>query len=160
VGAVSGLLLPLAIFVVEQLFDLDDVTAATGTYLLSAFWGLVAVGVFSDGRWGTGWNGAAGIPEQGVSGLIVPRGIQPDGGQLAAQVWGAIALFVLGFLLPWGLFKVVALIPKPRIRRRSQALPAENEAAGQAAGSLSTPSSKTRAASPGLDRPLNAKDSG
>jgi Amt family ammonium transporter len=160
IGAVAGLLLPLAIFVVERLFDLDDVTAATGTYLLPAFWGLLAVGIFADGRWGKVWNGAAGIPEQGVSGLIVARGIQPDGGQLAAQVWGAIALFVLGFLLPWGLFKVIALIPRPRIRRRSQALPTENGAAAYAATNPDTPPSRTRRAPQGLDRPVNADDSG
>jgi Amt family ammonium transporter len=160
IGAVAGLLVPLAIFVVERLLDLDDVTAAIATYLLPAFWGLLAIGVFADGRWGKDWNGAAGIPEQGVSGLIVARGMQPDGGQLAAQIWGAIALFVLGFVLPWGLFKLVAWIPRPRIPRRSRALQTENGAAGYAATNPDTASGRSHSAPRGLDKPVNADDSG
>ncbi len=108
VGAVAGLLLPLAVYSVNRFLRRDDVTVAIAVYGLSGFWGLLAVGLFADGRWGQGWNGFAGLPEQGVSGLLAAPGLQADAGQLGAQVWGGAALFALGFLLPWGIFKLLA----------------------------------------------------
>jgi Amt family ammonium transporter len=113
-GAVAGLLLPLAIYAVDHLFSLDDATAAIATYGLSGFWGLLAVALFANGEWGHGWNGVSGLSGQGVSGLLVASGLQADNGQLGAQVWGGIALFLLGFLLPWGAFKLVVRLFKLR----------------------------------------------
>jgi Amt family ammonium transporter len=107
VGAVAGLLLPLAVYSVNRWLRLDDVTVAIATYGLSGFWGLLAVGLFADGRWGQGWNGVPGLPEQGVSGLLVASGLQADAGQLGAQFWGGVALFPWGFLLPWGIFRLL-----------------------------------------------------
>jgi Amt family ammonium transporter len=108
IGAVAGSLLPLAIYTVQHLFRLEDVTAAIASYFVPGLWGLLAVGIFADGRWGQGWNGTHRLAGQGVSGLIVASSYQVDGGQFAAQIWGAIALFALGFLLPWGVFKLAA----------------------------------------------------
>jgi Amt family ammonium transporter len=108
VGAVAGLLLPLAVYSANRWLRLDDVSVAIATYGLSGLWGLLAVGLLADGRWGQGWNGVAGLPEQGVSGLLVASGLQADAGQLGAQFWGGLALFAWGFLLPWGLFKLLA----------------------------------------------------
>jgi Amt family ammonium transporter len=108
VGAGAGLLLPLVVYSLNRLWRLDDLTGAIAAYGLSGFWGLLAVGLLADGRWGQGWNGIAGLPEQGVSGLLVAPGLQADAGQLGAQVWGGVALFVWGFVLPWGIFKLLA----------------------------------------------------
>lgn len=152
IGAVAGLMLPLAIYAIEHGLHLDDVTAAIASYLLPGLWGLLAVGIFADGRWGQGWNDAGGLQGQGVSGLMVAQGFQADGGQLAAQVWGAIALFVLGFLLPWGLFKLVAwplslrMPAKTHASRQEYAVdnPGEIDPTGE---SRSTPGSPDRVGS-------------
>jgi len=135
VGAVAGLLLPLAIYSARRALRLDDAAVTLAAYGLSGFWGLLAVALFADGRWGQGWNDVAGLAGQGVSGLLLAP--QADGGQLGAQVWGGVALFALGFLLPWGVFKLLAglLGLGARLKRRL----------------ASSPSSESQGAPGGLD---------
>jgi Amt family ammonium transporter len=154
-GAVAGLLLPLAIYTVDQLLRLDDATAALASYALPGFWGLLAVGLFADGLWGQGWNGVVMPSGQGVSGLLVASGFTRDSGQLAAQVWGAIALFVLGFLLPWGLFKLVSLLYGLRQPREKQALQSDYAGANPL-----NPSGESQSKSGSLDRVVHADDGG
>lgn len=120
IGALAGLVLPLTLYLFDRLWRLDDVTGAVATYGISGLWGLIAVGLLADGRWGEGWNGFAGLPGQGVSAYLVAPGFQVDGGQLSAQLAGAGALLLAGFLLPWGLLKLV-LIASRQLPRRSQA---------------------------------------
>jgi Amt family ammonium transporter len=119
-GAVAGLLLPLAVYAVDHLLRFDDVTAAIASYGLPGLWGLLAVALFADGRWGQSWNGVDGHPGTGVSGLLVTSGLPPDGGQLAAQVWGGLALFALGFILPWGVYRLVAALSRLRILSKAR----------------------------------------
>jgi Amt family ammonium transporter len=152
-GAVAGLLLPLAIYAVDHLLRFDDATAALAGYALPGLWGLLAVAFFADGRWGQGWNGAGGPPGQGVSGLLVAPGLQADSGQLAAQVWGGLALFALGFLLPWGIFKLLSGLLNLRFPA-AEATPHGD----YAAASTSNPSSEIQSAPRGLDRVLNVDD--
>jgi Amt family ammonium transporter len=120
IGAVAGLLLPLAVFVVERVVRLQDNTAAISSYLLPGFWGLIAVSLFASGRWGKGWNGFTSASGQGVSGMIVAPGFLSDAGQLAAQFWGGVALFALGFLVPWGGLGILVRISQKRQSRREQ----------------------------------------
>jgi Amt family ammonium transporter len=151
VGAVAGLLLPLAIYAVDRLWRLDDATAAIASYGLPGFWGLLAVALFADGRWGQGWNGVAGLSGQGVSGLLVASGLQADSGQLGAQVWGGIALFLLGFLLPWGVLKLVAALLGLRRKAPQRA---------SASATALNPSGESQGAPSGLDRVVNVDDGG
>lgn len=116
VGAIAGLCLPLATYLVQHLLRLGDATTATTTYGLAGFWGLLAVAFFADGRWGQGWNGTSGLAGQGISGLLVASGLQADGGQLGAQVWGSMALLVLGLLVPWGAFGLLSGLLRLRAR--------------------------------------------
>jgi Amt family ammonium transporter len=117
-GAVAGLLLPFAHYTVERLLRLEDNTAAVASYLLPGLWGLVAVALFADGRWGQNWNNTIGVAGQGVSGLWVAAGLQTDAGQMGAQVWGGIALLIWGFVLPWSLFKFLNLLTHLRLPRK------------------------------------------
>jgi Amt family ammonium transporter len=154
-GAVAGLLLPLAIYAIDHLLRFDDATAALASYILPGFWGLLAVGFFADGRWGHGWNGVVEPSVQGVSGLLVASGFTTDNGQLAAQVWGGIALFTLGFLLPWGLFKLVALLYGLRRPRETEVLRSDYAPANPL-----NPSSESQSAPGSLDRVVNVDDAG
>jgi Amt family ammonium transporter len=160
IGAVGGLLVPLTTLVAVRLLDLDDVTAAIATYLVPGFWGMLSVGLFADGRSGSDWNGVEALPGQGVSGLIVAPGIRPDGGQLAAQLWGAIVLFVLGFLLPWGAFKLIAWLPSYRRSRRLGAIKVGHTQANHASTDRQVPSATRTSAPSPLDRAVNVDDGG
>jgi Amt family ammonium transporter len=154
-GAVAGLLLPLAVYAVDQLLRFDDVTAAIAGYGLPGLWGLLAVAVFADGRWGQSWNGVGGHPGAGVSGLLVAPGLRPDSGQLAAQVWGGIALFALGFILPWGVFRFVAALARLRLPGKKRIIQSN-----YASAELSNPSGESHSTPGGLDRVVNADDGG
>ena len=111
IGAVAGLLLLLGLYVWEQMLRMDDPSGAMATFALPGLWGVLAVTVFADGRWGAGWNGVGaqeylGIAAQGVSGLLLAHGYQVAGpGQFYAQCTGIGALLVVALLLPWLLFK-------------------------------------------------------
>jgi Amt family ammonium transporter len=134
VGAVSGLLTPLAIFVVGRLLRWEDPAAVLTMHGLGGALGLLAVGLFADGTAGRGWNGVGaasylGVAGQGVTGLLAAAGYQPDWpGQMQAQGVGLAALALFGFFAAWLCVAPPALLvhllrPRP-IARRSIA-PAE-----------------------------------
>ncbi|HID86482.1 MAG TPA: ammonium transporter, partial [Anaerolineae bacterium] len=50
IGAVAGLLVPLSTFVVERVLRLADATGAVSVHGVSGLWGLLALGLFADGR--------------------------------------------------------------------------------------------------------------
>lgn len=115
VGAVAGLLLPLGVYFVERVLRLPDATATVALGITSGLWGTLAVALFSDGRWGQGWNGI-GLLEyrtvlgQGVTGYLAATdlGLSADGpGQMLAQLAGIGAIGALGFLVSWFVFAVL-----------------------------------------------------
>jgi Amt family ammonium transporter len=118
IGAVAGLLLPLGIYLVEYLLRLDDPAAAIATHGLSGLWGLLALAIFADGRYGAGWNGIGaeeylGIAGQGVSGGFVAAGFQLDlPNQLFAQLAGIATIAILAFALAWLFFKTLDVLIK------------------------------------------------
>jgi len=118
VGAFAGLLLPLSIYFVERVLWLDDPAAALSVHGLGGLLGLLAVGIFADGRYGAGWNGVGvgeylGVAGQGVSGYFVAQGFIPDWPiQLRAQLLGLAAIFVFAFVLAWPIFKLMDLLAR------------------------------------------------
>ena len=115
IGAVAGLLLPLGVYFVEKVLRLPDATATVPLGITSGLWGTLAVALFSDGRWGRGWNGI-GLHEyrtvlgQGVTGFFPPAdvGFSADGpGQMLAQAAGIAAIAAAGFLVSWVVFAVL-----------------------------------------------------
>ena len=106
-GGAIGLITVLVIFVVDHLLRWDDSTAALTVHGLAGGLGLLAVGLFADGRAGAGWNRVGvdaylGVPGQGVTGLLAAPGFQPDWpGQMQAQLIGLAALALLGFFAAW-----------------------------------------------------------
>jgi Amt family ammonium transporter len=107
VGVVAGLLVPLGVYLVDRLLRLADATAAVAVAALPGLWGLLAVALFADGRWGQGWNGVGAevyrtVIGQGVSGFLVAPGFLGDGpGQMVAQVVAVVAIGLLGFAGGW-----------------------------------------------------------
>ena len=69
------------------LFDrvqIDDPVGAVAVHGANGFWGLIALGLFADGRYGDQFNGVAG----GVKGLFYG-----EAGQLWAQLASVVVLF-------------------------------------------------------------------
>ena len=105
IGLLVGATVPFVTFLVDGLLRLDDATGAVVISAVPAMLGLFFVGIFADGATGLGWqmtglDGYLGVTGQGVSGLLVTQGYQPDfPGQLQAQFIGILALSLWGFLL-------------------------------------------------------------
>jgi Amt family ammonium transporter len=98
IGTVAGLLVVTVVLVVERVFKVDDPVGAVAVHGANGLWGVLAVGLFADGKYGDGLNGVAG----GVKGLFYG-----DAGQLAAQVTDAVVLVVFCSVMTVAFFKIM-----------------------------------------------------
>jgi Amt family ammonium transporter len=85
IGIVAGVLVVLAVLAVERIAKVDDPVGAVAVHGANGLWGVLAVGLFADGKYGDGLNGVAG----GVTGLFYG-----DAGQFMAQLTDAITIVV------------------------------------------------------------------
>jgi hypothetical protein len=101
---------------VDHLLRWDDPAAVLTVHGLGGALGLIALGIFADGKAGAGWNGVGaesylGVAGQGVTGLLAAAGYQPDWpGQMEAQIVGLAALALFGFFVSWLLLAPPAIL--------------------------------------------------
>lgn len=132
VGAGAGLLLVGVAYLIDHRLRLDDPGGLLAMTLLPALWGLLAVGLFADGRAGAGFNRIGesvylGVAGQGVTGLRPAAGFVPDPGQLQAQAIAAGVIFLLGFLAATVLAAPLALTMRAWSGRPAAAAPPADE---------------------------------
>ncbi|MBI4891235.1 MAG: ammonium transporter [Acidobacteria bacterium] len=95
IGLIGGVLVCLSVEFVERVMKIDDPVGAISVHGANGIWGVIATGLFADGKsnYGGSWNGVSGS----VTGLFYG-----DAGQLVAQLIGVSALlgvvFTAGFL--------------------------------------------------------------
>jgi Amt family ammonium transporter len=77
----------LSVEFVDKVLKVDDPVGAISVHGTNGLWGVLSVGLFSDGRYGGGWGGVTG----NVTGLFYG-----DASQLVAQLMGIATL--LGFV--------------------------------------------------------------
>jgi ammonium transporter, Amt family len=96
IGLVAGVLCALSVEFIERKMKLDDVVGAISVHGTNGLWGVIAVGLFADGKsnYGGAWNGVTGS----VTGLFYG-----DASQLVAQLIGVATLvgfvFTFSFVL-------------------------------------------------------------
>ena len=105
--AVAGVLLCASVFFVERTLKVDDPVGAISVHGVNGAFGMLCVGLFSDGTYGDALNGVAG----GVTGLFYG-----DGSQLVAQVIASCTNFVFVFIVMYAFFKVLDLIVPLRVK--------------------------------------------
>ncbi|MHB1484988.1 MAG: ammonium transporter [Saccharofermentanales bacterium] len=98
IGTIAGFLVCIAVPFVERKLKLDDPVGAISVHCINGIWGVIAVGLFSDGSYGDGINGVAG----GVKGLFFG-----DASQLLAQLIAVAVLFIWGFGVSLAFFKIL-----------------------------------------------------
>jgi Amt family ammonium transporter len=96
IGFIAGVLVCLSVEFLERVMKIDDPVGAISVHGANGLWGVIAVGLFADGKsnYGGSWNGVNGS----VTGLFYG-----DPGQLVAQLVGVSTLlgfvFVVSFVL-------------------------------------------------------------
>ncbi len=97
IGAVSGVIVIIAVFYIDQKLKIDDPVGAVAVHGVNGLWGIIALGLFADGTYGDGWNGVSGT----VRGLFYG-----DGSQLVAQIIGSVTCIAFVFPVMYGFFKL------------------------------------------------------
>ncbi len=111
IGWMAGIFVCLAVEFFDRVPKIDDPVGAMSVHGVNGIWGVIAVGLFADGRsnYGGSWNGVAG----GVRGLFYG-----DASQLTAQLLGVATLlgvvFTLSFLWNWLVDVVVGQRCQPK----------------------------------------------
>src|SRR5256885_1339486 len=94
IGAVSGVLVCWAAVFIETVWQIDDPVGAIAVHGFNGAWGVLSLGLFSDGTYGEGFNGVEGTVRglfYGGGGLVV------DGVNAASHVLGVVFSATGGF---------------------------------------------------------------
>jgi len=106
IGVIAGLITPSSVMALERRFRIDDPVGAISVHGACGIWGALAVGLFADGTYGSGWNGVEGP----VRGLFFG-----DASQLAAQCIGLLANALFVFPAAYGFFWLVERVLGNRV---------------------------------------------
>ncbi|MEI7767412.1 MAG: ammonium transporter [Phycisphaerae bacterium] len=131
IGLIAGVLVVYSVFFWDSM-GVDDPVGAVSVHGVNGLFGVLAVGLFSTGDYGFGWNSViAGEGQPGFFNNVV--GILPIGsvsgatyfsamgkGQLAAQAIGGVSCILLGAVLSFVWFKLANLIIPMRVSRETE----------------------------------------
>jgi Amt family ammonium transporter len=120
IGAVAGTLVVHSVFFLEKR-KIDDPVGAISIHGLSGLWGLLALGLFANGRHGAGWNGvvrSALVERYGSDGV---RGLFfGDPSQLMAQLTAAAVLVVFATAIAYVAFGLSQRAAPLRVSREDE----------------------------------------
>jgi Amt family ammonium transporter len=120
IGSIAGVLVVFSVIFWERR-GVDDPVGAVSVHGVNGLWGVIAVGIFANGKYGAGWNGVV-RPEfvkkfgsDGVRGILFG-----DASQLGMQFLDAAVVAVFGFVMAYVWFKVSNLITPMRVSRETE----------------------------------------
>jgi Amt family ammonium transporter len=113
IGLVGGVLVCLSVEFVERVMKIDDPVGAVSVHGANGIWGVIALGLFADGKsnYGGSWNGVNGS----VTGLFYG-----DAGQLVAQLIGVSALLGVVFVVYFIVNVVVDIVVGQRVGAKAE----------------------------------------
>ncbi len=112
IGIIAGVLVIESIYFVEHRLKIDDPVGAISVHGVCGVFGVLSVGIFSNGTYGAGWNLTTDV-EGGVTGIFYGgSGFE----QLIAQAIGALTIIVFFGGLSYGFFKLQNKLTKGGIR--------------------------------------------
>jgi Amt family ammonium transporter len=116
IGGLAGVFVVISVFFFDRI-KVDDCVGAISVHGVNGLWGVLSVGIFANGKYGSGWNGIAPREEfvkaygsDGVRGIIFG-----DSGQLMAQALNCFVVAVFGFVMAYAWFKISNLITPIRV---------------------------------------------
>jgi Amt family ammonium transporter len=120
IGSIAGVLVIYACAFWEKR-GIDDPVGAISVHGVCGTFGVLAVGIFSDGQYGAGWNGTT-TTDKGVTGILYGG----DGfEQLVVQAIAVVVLWTVIFGVAYAFFKIQNAVTEGGIRA-----PEEEELAG------------------------------
>jgi Amt family ammonium transporter len=117
IGAIAGVLVVFSVFFWEKR-GIDDPVGAISVHGVNGIWGVIALGLFANGKYGAGWNGVVRqefvdkFGSDGVRGLFFG-----DASQLGAQLLTVATVVVFGFVANYVWFKFSNLITPIRVSK-------------------------------------------
>jgi Amt family ammonium transporter len=118
IGILAGLTVCFGVVFNEQVLKVDDPCGAVSVHGYCGWLGGVCVGLFADGKYGTGWNGTGATDYLGTKGanlLGVTGLMHGDSSQFIAQLIGSTVCVVWSFGLTFIVFKVINGIKSIRV---------------------------------------------
>jgi len=112
IGGLAGIFVIEAVLFIDRR-GVDDPVGAVAVHGVNGIWGILALGLFANGDYGIGWNGTDPTGKWGVTGLFYGHG---GGGQLLAQLIGALVLICIMFPIAYAFFKISDKVMKGGIR--------------------------------------------
>jgi Amt family ammonium transporter len=106
IGAVGGVLVINAAMFIENVLKIDDPVGASSVHGACGAWGILALGLFADGRYGDGLNGVPGK----VKGLFYG-----DGKQLVAECIGIVVCVIWAGTLAFLTMRISAFFLPNRV---------------------------------------------
>ncbi len=107
IGALAAVIVIEAVFFLEKK-GIDDPVGAIAVHGVGGIFGVLSVGIFSNGKYGGAWNGS---DVEGVKGILYG-----DGGQLGAQALGALVICTVIFGFAFAFFSIQNKYTKGGIR--------------------------------------------
>jgi ammonium transporter, Amt family len=112
IGIVAGGIVVGGIVFVERVMKVDDPVGAVSVHGFNGLWGLIALGLFADGSYGSGFNGVEGA----VRGLFYGGGW----GQLGAQAVSVVVVVCWSFGIMYAFFRIQKKVQGIRVTREEE----------------------------------------
>jgi ammonium transporter, Amt family len=113
IGLIAGVLVCLSVEFVDRVMKVDDPVGAISVHGANGLWGVIAVGLFADGKsnYGGSWNGVNGS----VTGLFYG-----DASQLVAQLMGVATLIGVVFTFSFVLNLIIDACVGQRVSAKNE----------------------------------------
>jgi len=112
IGALAAVLVIESVYFIERR-GIDDPVGAIAVHGVGGSFGVLCVGIFANGKYGAGWNGA--VDDAGEA-IAIEGVIEGEFGQLAIQALGVVVIWTVIFGLAFAFFKIQNSLMKGGIR--------------------------------------------
>lgn len=116
IGVIAGVVVIEAVWFVERRLHIDDPVGAIAVHGICGLFGVLSVGIFSDGSYGAGWNLTDSELTNGTGVTGVLYDVELGFRQLLAQGVGALVICTVIFGMAWGFFALQNRLTKGGIR--------------------------------------------
>ncbi|PYR33521.1 MAG: ammonium transporter [Acidobacteria bacterium] len=120
IGAIAGAIVCGGVLLNERVLKVDDPCGAISVHGFCGWFGAVAVGIFADGSYGSGWNGIGPASYLGVAGKGVTGLLHGDASQFLVQLGGATLCAIYAFGFTFLVFSLVNSVRSMRVNKDAE----------------------------------------